>query len=75
VKIVGMRTVRESMFKSVTLYQLETASTLIGFYDSGKVYKVERRFNDFKQLHEQLTLEQDYKGFAIPPLPLEDSYS
>ena len=56
-KIVGMRTVRESMFKSVTLYQIETSSTLIGLYDRGKVYKVERRFNDFKKLHEQLTLE------------------
>ena len=56
-KIVGMRKVNESMFKSVTLYQLETQSTLIGLYSQGRLYKVERRFNDFKKLHELLTLE------------------
>jgi hypothetical protein len=33
---------------------------------------VARRFNDFKQLHEQLCTCEEYKGFAIPPLPSEN---
>lgn len=50
-----MKQVNESFFKSVTLYQLQTVSSLMHLYDKGKTYKVDRRFNDFKQLHEHLS--------------------
>lgn len=71
VKIVGFRMVKESMFKSYTLFKIETRSNLMNLYDSDRVYIVERRFNDFKQLHEYLTSNPDYEGFGIPPLPQE----
>lgn len=41
----------------------------MNLYDPSQEYVVERRFNDFKQLHEVLTSNPDYKGRAIPSLP------
>jgi hypothetical protein len=48
VKVVSIRTEKESMFKSVTFYELETTSSLLNLYELNHVYKVSRRFNDFK---------------------------
>ena len=39
-----------------------------------KLYQVDRRFNDFKQLHENLSQNPDYKGHGLPPLPQDNSY-
>ncbi len=76
VKVTGFKTVKESWTKSYTLFRIETRSTLKNLYEPDRVYQVERRFNDFKQLHEQLTQTQDYQGYGIPPLPEEaKSYS
>ena len=50
-------------------YTIETKSTLLSLYDKDKVYKVSRRFNDFKRLYLALKEVDDYKGFSIPPLP------
>ena len=59
---------------SVTFYLIETKSTLRSLYDKDRVYKVRRRFNDFKRLYQALKEVDEYKGFSIPPLP-EDATS
>ena len=69
------RTVKESILKSTTLYRVETKSNLLNLYEHNKVYSVERRFNDFKQLHESLSSNPNYQGFALPPLPVDNSYT
>ena len=71
-KVVSIRSEKESIFKTITYYELETTSSLLNLYELNKVYGVARRFNDFKQLHDQLVSCEDYKGFAIPPLPSEN---
>lgn len=38
-------------------------------YQPKKVYKVERRYNDFKNLYLALKEVDEYKGLSIPPLP------
>ena len=49
IQIEGVRHVKESMFKQkVTYYTIKTKSTINGLYESGKDYRVDRRFNDFK---------------------------
>lgn len=60
VKVASYRTVKESFLKSTTLYRLETKSGLLNMYEKNKLYVVERRFNDFKQLHENLSNHPDY---------------
>lgn len=73
-KITELSHVKESMFKgSVTFYHIEAKSTLLSLYNKDKVYKVRRRFNDFKRLHQALRQVDEYKGFSIPPLPEEAS--
>jgi len=62
------------MFKTKTLYTIETTSTLLALYQSDRIYRVQRRFNDFKKLYATLKEVDDYKGFSIPPLP-EDATS
>jgi hypothetical protein len=37
------------------------------------VPEVERRFNDFRLLHEKLSSDPECQGLAIPPLPEDDS--
>jgi hypothetical protein len=37
------------------------------------VVDVDRRFNDFRLLHEKLLNDFDCQGCAIPPLPMDDS--
>jgi hypothetical protein len=48
VKVTGYHMVKKSMIESTTFYHIETRSNLEGLYDKDRVYKVERRFNDFK---------------------------
>ena len=73
VRVTGFRTIKESWSKSYSLFKVETCSTLLNLYEPDRVYQVERRFNDFKQLHEQLQSNKEYEGFAIPLLPQEAS--
>jgi hypothetical protein len=42
---------------------------LLSRYQPNKTYKVERRFNDFKNLYLALKEVEEYKGLSIPPLP------
>lgn len=51
-KVVGYRTVNESYIsRGVTYFDIETTSNLPDHYEKGQVYKVSRRFNDFKKLY------------------------
>lgn len=76
VRVTEYRTVKESWSKSYSLFKVETKSTLLNLYDPDRVYQVERRFNDFKQLHDQLSSNKDYEGFGIPLMPPDaSSYS
>lgn len=72
--ITGHFTEKESYLKSVTFYTVETSSSLTTLYEVGKLYKVNRRFNDFKKLYHALREVEEYRGFSIPPLP-EDATS
>lgn len=54
---------------STTFFEIKTKNKINSLYDEHKEYVVERRFNDFKTLHELLTNNSDYKGRAIPSLP------
>lgn len=38
-------------------------------YQPNKTYRVDRRYNDFKNLYLALKEVDEYKGLSIPPLP------
>ena len=59
------------MDQSVTFFTIETISTKHSHLNisKDKKYKVNRRFNDFKSLHENLSQNPDYIGHNIPALP------
>lgn len=62
--------------QTVTYFKIQTTSSLhekFG-YESTKTYEVDRRFNDFKKLHENLSINPDYQGKALPALPQDSSY-
>ena len=70
IQIEGVRHVKESILRQkVTYYTIKTKSTINGLYESGKEYKVDRRFNDFKRLYYALKQVDQYKGCSIPLLP------
>ena len=70
IQIEGVRHVKESMFKQkVTYYIIKTKSAINSLHESGKEYKVDRRFNDFKRLYHALKEVDQYKGCSIPLLP------
>lgn len=75
VKVTGYHNIKKTMLdKTTTFYHIEVKTELEGFQNNDKPLRVERRFNDFKQLHESLSINPDYKGYALPPLPQDNSY-
>jgi hypothetical protein len=60
VEVVDYRSVKESYIKSFTLFKIETKSQLDNLYDPNRVYVVERRFNDFKQLNDLIVSNPEY---------------
>lgn len=70
--MVSFRTVPGSLIsKATTMYKIQSRKT--GNSEKAEVVDVERRFNDFRLLHEKLLNDFDCQGCAIPPLPMDDS--
>ncbi|KAL4459864.1 hypothetical protein ABPG74_003390 [Tetrahymena malaccensis] len=62
VKITGHRNEYENYIKQYTLYQIETTV-------EGRKITVERRYNNFRALHEYFENSVDYYGIIKPILP------
>jgi hypothetical protein len=61
VKVVSYRTVPGSMFaKATTFYRIKIKADIPQMYKRDTVFDVERRFNDFKLLHEKLSADIRY---------------
>lgn len=54
------------------LYVIKTQSSLPKF-NKNEVYQVKRRYNDFKKFFAMISSVEKYKGFSIPPLPVEQA--